>query len=215
MAFYLLIFAGIIFVVLAVLVRYHNIWGLDIFLSHDLQAEGDTPERRTIIYQLLYCVSLFGKPLIAAAMVIFFAVIFWLYKYYREAVYVLFTPLAALVNSIVKIIVDRPRPTANFVQILATETDTSFPSGHVNFYTVFFGFLFACLFFVPRIPKFVRYFIQIISIFLIVAISFSRVYLGVHWVSDTIGGYLLGLLILVVLLFFYLRYLPDSHDRVD
>lgn len=199
----LMIIMAVVLVALAILVHYHNVLGTDIFLSKDLQAEGDTPERKTLIYHLLYTISLFGKPLISAVVVAFFALMFWFYKYYRETIYILLTPISVLINTVVKIIVNRPRPTSNFVQILMAESDQSFPSGHVNFYTVFFGFLFIALFFTPKIPKLVRFLVQIVSVFLIITISFSRVYLGVHWVTDTIGGYLLGLIILGFFLYFY------------
>ncbi|MCX6808302.1 MAG: phosphatase PAP2 family protein [Candidatus Berkelbacteria bacterium] len=201
----MIVFFGIILIVLAILVHFRNILGTDIFLSKDLQAEGDTPERQTIIYHTLYAISLFGKPLISAIMVALFALLFWIYKYYRETIYIIFTPLSVLINSLVKIVVNRPRPTADLVKILAIETDKSFPSGHVNFYTVFFGFLIITLFFTPKIPKAIRYFVQVASIILIISISFSRVYLGVHWVTDTLGGYLLGGIILCFFIYFYLR----------
>jgi undecaprenyl-diphosphatase len=206
----LMIMMVIVFIILAILVHYHNVLGTDIFLSKDLQAEGDTPERRTLLYHILYTISLFGKPLISAIIVAFFALLFWFYKYYRETIYILLTPISVLANSIVKIMVNRPRPTSNFVQILMVETDKSFPSGHVNFYTVFFGFLFVSLFFTPKIPKLIRWIVQAVSVFLIIAISFSRVYLGVHWATDTVGGYLLGLITLSIFLYFYLR--PKSQQ---
>lgn len=196
---------GIALIVLGILVHYHSVLQTDIFLSKDLQAEGDTPERRTIIYHVLYAVSLFGKPLIATIMVGIFALVFWFYRYFRETIYILLTPISAVINSIAKIVIGRPRPSADFVRVLAAETDKSFPSGHVVFYTVFFGMLFTVLFFTPNIPRLVRYTIQFISISLIISISFSRVYLGAHWATDTIGGYLLGFIVLGTLLYFYLR----------
>lgn len=201
----LLVIAAIVFIGLAILVHYHSVFGTDIFLSKDLQAEGDSPERRTMIYRTLYAISLFGKPLIASITVGIAGLLLVLYRHYREAIYILLTPISALVNSVVKIMVGRPRPSSSLVQILATEHDASFPSGHVNFYTVFFGLLFIILFYTPNIPKAIRWLIQAISLFLIISISFSRVYLGVHWVTDTIGGYLLGLITLAVFLYFYFQ----------
>jgi len=204
-ALFLILSLGLILIALAILVRYHNVLGTDVFLSRDLQSGGNDPVRKTLIYDLLYGVSLFGKPVIAAIMVGLISLLFWAYKYYRETIYILLTPVASLVNSAVKIIVGRPRPPANLVDVLAIETDKSFPSGHVNFYTVFFGLLFVLLFFTPKIPKFARYSLQMISIFLMTSVSFSRVYLGVHWATDTVGGYLLGSVILCFFLYFYLK----------
>jgi undecaprenyl-diphosphatase len=197
--------AGLILIGLAFLVHYHNVLGLDVFLSKDLQAEGDTPERKTFIYHVLYAISLFGKPLIAGIMTVAISLLFLFYKYYRESIYMIVTPISALIGSLVKLIVNRPRPTTDLVQVLANETEASFPSGHVLFYTVFFGLLFVLLIFTPKIPKAIRYLLQGASLFLIASVSFSRVYLGVHWVTDTVGGYLLGLIILVSFLYFYFR----------
>lgn len=212
-AIILLVIAAAVFVGLAILVHYHNVFGADIFLSKDLQAEGDTPERRTIIYRTLYAISLFGKPLIASIGVAMAGLLFFLYRHYREAIYILLTPVSAIINSGVKLVVGRPRPSSNLVQILATEHDASFPSGHVSFYTVFFGLLFILLFYTPNIPKIIRWIVQAISLFLIITISLSRVYLGVHWVTDTIGGYLLGLIILSGFLYFYFRLRPRSQTN--
>jgi undecaprenyl-diphosphatase len=193
-------------IALAIAVHYHHIFNADIFLSKDLQSEGDTPEKQTLIYQMLYYVSLFGKPVIAAVMVAIIGLMFWVYGYFRETVYILLTPLASVANTLLKIIINRPRPSASFVQILATETDPSFPSGHVVFYTVFFGFLFVALHFAKKIPATIRYVLQVLSIILIISISFSRVYLGVHWVTDTIGGYLFGGICLVLMVYYYLKF---------
>jgi undecaprenyl-diphosphatase len=195
--------AGVILIGLAFLVHYHNVLGLDVFLSKDLQAEGDTPERKTLLYHILYGISLFGKPLIAGIMTVVISLLFLFYKYYRESIYIILTPISVLIGSMVKLIVNRPRPSADLVKILITEGETSFPSGHVLFYTVFFGLLFILLIFTPKIPKAIRYLLQGASLFLIISISFSRVYLGVHWVTDTVGGYLLGLIILISFLYFY------------
>lgn len=204
-ALVLLITMTITLIVMAVLVHYHNVLGLDVFLSRDLQSEGDTPEKRTAIYHFLYAISLFGKPIIAGFMVAATALLFWFYGYYRETIYVLITPVSVAINAIVKIIVNRPRPSSKLVEVFMYESDKSFPSGHVNFYTVFFGFLFMSLLFTPKIPRLARVILQIFSLFLIVMVSFSRVYLGVHWVTDTIGGYLLGLITLIIILYYYLR----------
>lgn len=196
---------SVLFVALAIFVHYHQVLSTDILLSHDLQAQGDTLARQALIYHTFYDISLLGTPIISTICVLCFSLMFYLYRYYRETIFILLTPIAALINSIIKIIVNRQRPTADFVQVLSLETDKSFPSGHVNFYTVLFGFLFVVLFFTPRIPKSVRWLIQIVSLFLILTISFSRVYLGVHWATDTIGGYLLGLILLGGFCYLYFK----------
>jgi undecaprenyl-diphosphatase len=200
----MLIVALIMLIALAFLVHYHSIFRLDVFLSRDLQLEGDTPERRSLIFHFLVFISYFGKPVISAILVVGSALVFWLLKYYRETVFCLLTPLAAGINAAVKIIVDRPRPSQQLVQILDRELDPSFPSGHVVFYTVFFGFIFVTMFVIKKIPFWLRMIVAAICFGMIVAISISRVYLGAHWFSDILGGYLLGFALLLILLNFYL-----------
>jgi undecaprenyl-diphosphatase len=93
----------------------------------------------------------------------------------------------------------------NLVNILDHEISPSYPSGHVVFFTVFFGFLIAAMFFTKKIPRLMRVFIASTSGALIILVSLSRIYLGAHWLTDVIAGYLLGIVLLSILLYFYLR----------
>ena len=197
-------------IILAILVHYHSVWSLDIYLSRDIQTEGDSAAKRTLILNILTFVSFFGKTAVAGAMVVATATIFWLLKYYRETIFILLTPVAASINFIVKLIVDRPRPDGSLVHVLDREFDPSFPSGHVNFYVVFFGFLIATMFMTPKIPLWIRVAVVLISITMIISVSFSRIYLGAHWATDVLGGYLLGSILLSILLYFYLKPLLKS-----
>lgn len=206
----LLIIAAISFIALAIFVHYHKVLGLDVFLSRDLQAEGDTASRQTLIFDFFYAVSFIGKTLIAAILVFLVALGFWLLKYYRETIFCLLTPIAAAINSGIKLIVNRPRPIDGIVNVVSPEMDASFPSGHVVFYTVFFGFLIATMFFTPKIPKWLRIIICIISAGLIISVSFSRVYLGAHWATDVVAGYLEGFILLFLLLYFYFSRMPKK-----
>lgn len=201
----LLIIMAIIVAFLGVLVHYHSIFGLDIYLSRDLQAEGDTAQRQNLIYSFLYFVSIFGRVFTGAIMILVTATIFFALKYFREAIFVLLTPIAAGINFVLKIIVDRERPTGNLVQVIDKELDPSFPSGHVVFYVVFFGFLITAMFFTQKIPKHLRLLVVLFSTAMIVAISISRIYLGAHWASDVVAGYLLGIILLSIYLYFYLK----------
>lgn len=207
----LLVLAFIGLITLAIFVHYHKVLGLDVFLSRDLQAEGDTAMRKVQIFDFLYAVSFVGKTFVAATMVFLIALGFWLLKYYRETIFTFLTLLAAAINSGIKLIVNRPRPTDGLVTVINREMDASFPSGHVVFYTVFFGFLIAAMFFTPKIPKWLRIIICIISAGLIVSVSFSRVYLGAHWATDVIAGYLEGFILLFVLLYFYFSRMPGKE----
>ena len=71
------------------------------------------------------------------------------------------------------------------------EVSFSYPSGHALGSTVLYGFL--AYLFATRFRQF-SWLIYLIAISLIGAIGFSRLYLGVHWPTDIIGGYGMGFL---------------------
>jgi membrane-associated phospholipid phosphatase len=110
--------------------------------------------------------------------------------------------LSSLLNTPVKLLVDRPRPTADLVHVFAVETDSGFPSGHAMFAILVFGFL-AYLAITHINRSNLRVLISTVLIFLILLTGASRVYLGVHWPSDVLGGYLIGGVILMILIYVY------------
>jgi len=71
------------------------------------------------------------------------------------------------------------------------EVSFSYPSGHALGSTVLYGFL--AYLFATRFPQF-AWLIYLLAVILIGAIGLSRLYLGVHWPTDIIGGYGIGFL---------------------
>ncbi|MEY4731483.1 MAG: hypothetical protein RL681_429 [Candidatus Parcubacteria bacterium] len=69
----------------------------------------------------------------------------------------------------------------------------------------FFGFLIAIMVVQHRLPRVIRWIIGGISFLLIATVSISRVYLGVHWLMDFIGCYLVGFILLSGYLYFYFK----------
>lgn len=96
--------------------------------------------------------------------------------------------LDALIIWVCKHIIRRERPQ---ILPLVYEKGYSFPSGHTFSATVFYGFwlFLLCL---SSFSFLIKLIIGICLVFLIVLIGFSRIYLGVHYFSDVIGGILLG-----------------------
>jgi undecaprenyl-diphosphatase len=74
------------------------------------------------------------------------------------------------------------------------EIDFSFPSGHATIAVAFYGYLAYILIKLLK-GKYYR-FIILATVSIIVAIGFSRLYLGVHYISDVLAGYLIGALFL-------------------
>jgi membrane-associated phospholipid phosphatase len=100
------------------------------------------------------------------------------------------------VLNILKVIFQKPRPeTEMFV------FSYSFPSGHVFSATVIYGF---CIYLAFRFINnaTVKWIVSASLAVLIPLIGFSRIYLGVHWFSDTLAGYATGFAWLLFSIFF-------------
>lgn len=93
---------------------------------------------------------------------------------------------------VAKIIFHRARP----INAVVLETSASFPSGHATAAVAFYGFV-AYLLIKGVADKTRRVLIILGSVILMLVIGFSRLYLGVHYVSDVLAGYLVGLLGLI------------------
>lgn len=98
---------------------------------------------------------------------------------------------ATVVGNTIKLLIQRARPAKQLVNVFLPLHDWSFPSGHVFTFTAFFGFLVYLTFTLLPHSR-ARTTLLIVFIFLIALISLSRIYLGEHWPSDTIGAYLIG-----------------------
>jgi undecaprenyl-diphosphatase len=110
--------------------------------------------------------------------------------------------ISGVTNELVKEIIQRPRPTADQVDVFSILTSFSYPSGHVMFYLSLFGFVWYLTYTLLK-PSLKRSFLLIFFGSLILLVGVSRIYLGHHWASDVLGAYLLGGLILMGIILFY------------
>lgn len=134
----------------------------------------------------------------------------------RTGAYLLaLTAAQGLANTVIKNLVGRPRPTSDLVEVFFVSAGKSFPSGHVMFYTVFFGFLFFLYW--TRIGRSIpRYLLLALFAALVLLVGPSRLYLGAHWLSDVIAAYLLGFAILLPAIELYIeRIAPPTHVIAD
>lgn len=106
--------------------------------------------------------------------------------------------LVTVINLIIKEIIKRPRPN---VTRLVKESGYSFPSGHSMTSLAFYGFLIYLIY--KNIQnKYLKWTLIILLTLLIFLIGFSRIYLGVHYASDVIAGFLAGAIYLILFIRF-------------
>lgn len=146
---------------------------------------------------LMIKVTYLGEPLVLLPIALILAVILLLLRRYSPAIIL---PIATLLtwqlNHWLKAIFSRPRP-----QLWERILDAgfySFPSGHAMVSFLFYSLI--GYFLAVRFPQF-RWLIFSVSILLIIAIGFSRLYLGVHWLTDIIAGYMVSLVCAIASIF--------------
>lgn len=103
-------------------------------------------------------------------------------------------PLSALTNFILKQILQRPRPIEHRI---IDESGYSLPSGHSMVSMAFYGFI-VYLIYKNMKNKYLKVPIIILLSVLIICIGISRIYLGVHYTSDVLAGFLVAIAYLIL-----------------
>ncbi|WP_316807829.1 phosphatase PAP2 family protein [Pedobacter agri] len=155
--------------------------------------------------KLMLAISFFGELPWSLLSVLVVAAIFYWQKFKREGLFMASILLSGLIILGIKNMINRPRPTTFYVRLVEVNRFQSYPSGHVLSYVLFFGFLIILMDRLDTIPKTTRNIVTYVSAFLMISIAPSRIYLGAHWFTDTLGGFLLGLICLFPLCYFYFK----------
>lgn len=159
----------------------------------------------------MVAVSALGEIPCVLYAAVFFMVIFMWQRLPLAASFVVVTFINYPVNHIVKLFIHRPRPVDDTLIIVFKQLQGySFPSGHVTHYVVFYGFILFVFLHARSLSKTLRGIGILVSALLIVSIGPSRIFLGAHWFTDVLGGYILGGLILLPLIAFYHKLIPSS-----
>ncbi|MBV9211138.1 MAG: phosphatase PAP2 family protein [Acidobacteria bacterium] len=190
------------FALLALSAHFYSYFGWDLRVSQALQSF-DAPA----LQAFMRAVSFIGNVWHPYALTALTVIILFAFNFRSEAVgLALSAGGSGALNGLLKIIIARPRPTTDLVNVVRSLHTQSFPSGHVTFYVCYFGFLFfAAYAMLPRGSTARRIALVLLAL-PVLLVGLSRVYLGAHWPSDALGAYLFGGLWLALSLNLYRRW---------
>lgn len=172
---------------------------LDIHISKEIQ------ENQSVgLNDFMIWVSWLGRTSVSVVVVVVLSLALFLLKYKRESVLLLSTLVSGLIGLFFKVLINRPRPSRELVTLLEDTKYQSFPSGHVLFYTVFFGSLILMILNTKKIVKRSKIILSFTCLAVIFTGAVSRVYLGAHWFTDVLGGFVLGCILLCITGYFYI-----------
>lgn len=181
--------AGVGFGVLLTLVRFH--WGPMYAVDNGAAARlNEIVAAHGPLVTVLNALSSLGGRAIIIWLVTIAVVGLVIRRQGRLAVYLIVTGVGALLlDPATKAVVDRIRPVVDMK--IGAYAGSSFPSGHALGSLVAYGAL--LLVFLPAIPRRWRSLAIAMVATIVATVGLSRIALGVHFVSDVVGGWLLGL----------------------
>lgn len=179
---------------------------LDIHISKEMQEN-----QNGFLNNIMIGISWFGRTTVSVIIVLLLSLFLILKKQRNEALLIISTLFSGIIGLALKMLINRPRPTKDIVVLLEDTKYQSFPSGHVLFYTVFFGSLILIILSTNIFTRKVRTISALACLSMIFFGAISRVYLGAHWFTDVLGGFILG----IMFLFITGRYYLNSLDTIN
>lgn len=138
-------------------------------------------------------------------------IFYYISRKWQVFLWIVFTILVGVgpVVDLIKNIIRRTRP--SYVTHLVDQGGYSFPSGHATGAILAWGTLafLTWYYFKDKYPKMMPYLIGF-TFFMVVAISASRLYLGVHYLSDIIAGWSIGATWLILCLNYFNLFIADK-----
>jgi undecaprenyl-diphosphatase len=190
-AFFSIMFLLILRDVFIYEVTSYDNWAYDVFVDN-LRSNNMT------LFMMI--ITAFGNAFTLIGIILLF---FLLSKNKKNGIYLSINIiLIFLTNIIVKAIIQRPRPSG---YNLIVENNYSFPSGHAMVSTAFYGFIIYLIYKNIKNKK-LKWFLISTIFLLIILIMISRIYLGVHYLSDTLAGFSLAIVYLMI----FITYIYNS-----
>jgi len=183
----------------------------DNVVDHDGLARVDPTElnwmiahRNGVLTPMAVAISNAGDTVpMAGVAILACAVLAWRRRWAPMVLVAAATAGAGILVTGLKTLVGRARPPV--VDHLVAESNQSFPSGHSLGSSVVLGVLAAVIMLYTR-RRVVRVMAVVLAGLAVVAVGLSRLYLGVHWPTDILGGWVIGALWLVTCLTVYTRF---------
>ncbi|GAB4225737.1 MAG: phosphatase PAP2 family protein [Stanieria sp.] len=144
--------------------------------------------RNSLLNNLAIGITYLGSPMVLSFFSLAIAIFLWWRQKQLQATFLAIVTSGGIsLNYLLKNFFSRARPTLE--NNLVTVDFYSFPSGHAMTSLIIYGFL--CYLLISNYRKYSLLLISFTSI-LIILIGLTRLYLGVHWLTDVIGGYVAG-----------------------
>ena len=133
---------------------------------------------------LMKFITTLGSTLVLVTAILSVALLVKDKKYFK--IFLVANLIGVIISSVIKLIVRRPRPTATMP--FTVESTYSFPSGHSMMSMIFYGLL---IYYIAKFvkKKWLRNLLTSVLSLIIFSVGLSRIYLGVHYATYVIAGF--------------------------
>lgn len=150
--------------------------------------------RNPSLTQIMIIISLLGADIAVLIAGIVTVGLAWKKHKHEAILFITVLAIGLFINVLLKMIFQRPRP--EFDPLLDLSSSYSFPSGHAMNSFIFYSILAYFVYHFTK-NKVLSIAAVVLALILIFLIGLSRVYLGVHYPSDVLAGYIAGLFVFV------------------
>lgn len=196
-----ILFLLFVFELFSVVFSFHWIGSFDSFFIEHIRSGMSAESSWTLFVKNLSKIGS-AKVIIALSFIVMLGLI-WKKRFLLGIWIFLSVGISMVILKILKVSIARPRP--DELGWFDSASSFSYPSGHSLSVSIFCA-LIALFVFLSKAKASLKLFTAILAILLMVWIMYSRIYLGVHYPSDVLGGFLLGLFLAFLSVGIYVRF---------
>ena len=164
------------------------------------------------VHKILEGITFIGGIKFLPLLVLFICLVLVLNRKRNYAELLLFNSLFSTIAYIVlKNIIQRPRPS---IFLFITETGYSFPSGHATNNMAFYGMLIYLIFNFMKNKRLKIFTITLLSSWILI-MGITRIYFNVHYPSDVIAGYILGVICILISLIVQTKIREKTLEKIE